>query len=939
MKKTFWIAIAYLCGFAGSSAFSYQFGTAWNESVWNTREARWEPQDALYLEDQRNRGITIRDVYIQWKEFESDSLDDGWNTSYIDRKQAEIDACRQAGFAIILRINFFPVPGWYFSANPQSHFKNQYGVEWKPEEYGWYQSETDTSAVSIWPNTISNPYPEQFDEYLSKVFQEFGTDFWAVYLSAGQYGEVLYPIHSLDSDDNGLPAIHLTEDFQGNTNCYWAWDVNARAALAAAYAGDPRLTEILDFKPGLHGAKDPYAGERLVNGGFEDTYYLNVLGSGQAKGISGWRHSVQVAEEKPASWLPEIMTIGSQSGSQHLRLNGQGGDQYFLRQQVPVVPGRVYTLEGYIKVSGTSQGMLRMQQWDGNTEPVLLDTLILSASATSWTHVSQSVTMNASAQQATVDVYLDTGSTQAEFDALSLNDGQVTDHYAAEKFLTWYHNSLTDYINWLIPTVRAHYPTGRLFLMGGGFASMAGDVEAEIQQDLIGKSKNNYWVRRGAVPDRYLIGITPGSRNNLFYMNTAMEQISRGTTESAWEYSPLYSDYSPPHYFAKVAEICGLGKFGESSGRNNSTDLFNAFRNMATYSYEGLAWAKTYELFEPYNNFATIKDYVNSISAYGGPIKPPTGGSVWPIATGWEGDAEPRGYDNVYNSITQVETYDSIEFKMPLCTRTSVGNKGVTPHTGSGYLVVAGRAKGSGPSCYYWLFNDVLIPYHEITITNETKLRYWIYPYDDLGDATDGNRCVAMDLLFSDASALRNHSELKDQNGHFVHPNQRHDHLIPNAWNYVEIDLSPLAGLTIQQVWVAFDDPNYASHGEKYRAYIDDLSFADSPTPTPTATQTPVHTPTATPTPKPSYPLGAAVPNPFLPTLGQFLDFSVDEYANQGSYQIKIFNLYGKLIKTLDNTDRWDGRNQNGRYCEGGIYFYQVTIGNQTKNGKIVLLK
>lgn len=930
MKKILFASLILYSGFISFPAYGYQFGTAWDESL-----PDGTPTDAIYLDDQRDRGVNFRNVYIRWSNFENTG-DNVWNTDYINQKRAEILAYQQAGFDVIIRINFFPVPSWYSSAYPQARFKNQYDVEWNPETFGMDQGEIDTSAVSIWNNAVTNPYHSQFDAYLSQIFTEFGTNFWAIYLSAGQYGEVLYPILSA-GDSRG-------EDFLGNTNCYWAWDANARVSLAATYAVDPRLTDIQNFKPGLPGGKDPYAGERLVNGGFEDTYYLDLLGVGQPRAVANWRHSVQTATDKPGSWQPEIMDTDSQSGSQHLRLNGLGGDQYYLRQRVPVVGGRAYTLEAYIKVSGTSKGMLRMQQLDDMD--VVVDTLILSSTAMCWTQVSQSVTLNASTLQANIDLYLDTGSTLAEFDALSLHDAQATDHYAAEKFLTWYHSSHVDYINWLIPTIRAYYPTGRLFLMGGGFSSLAGDIETEIQQDLMGNSKNNYWVRRGAVPDRYLAGILPGNLTNLYFLNTALEQNDRGGGEPAWENGPLYTDFSAPHYFAQLADAFSLAKFGENTGGNDYWAMSRAFQNMQDYAYAGLAWAKTYELYQPHLWRASIKDYAEFITSYGGPpAKPPTGGAVWPIATGWEGATEPRGYDNVYNSIYNVESYDLGEYGMPLCTRASTGNKGVIPHTGSGYLVVAGKttASASNPNCYYWLFNHALIPYHEIVVTSETKLKYWIYPYDDLGDVTDGNRSVAVDLLFSDGTALRDRSELTDQNGFSMHPAQRHDQSIANTWNYVEVDLTPVVGLTIQQVWVAFDDPNYLSHGEKYRAYIDDMQFTNPPTLTSTTTvtptQTPMNTPTVTPTPKPKYPVGAAVPNPFLPTLGQTLDFSVDEYQVTGGYQIKIFNVNGKLIKTLDNTDCWDGRNRNGRFCEGGIYFYQVKMGNQTKNGKIVLLK
>ncbi len=904
-------------------ALGYQFGTAWDES-----ENDGTPTDNIYLDDQHDRGVNFRNVYIRWNKFENIG-DNVWDTDYINRKKAEIVAYEQAGFDVIIRINFFPVPEWYFFAYPQSRFKNQYDVEWKPEERGWNDDERDTSAVSIWNNAVTNPYQAQLDDYLSQVFSELGTDFWAVYLSCGQYGEVSYPILvAADGDTRGA-------DFLGNTNCYWAWDVNARASLAATYVADPRLTDIQNFKPGLPGGKDPYAGERLVNGGFEDTDYLDLLGSDQPRAIANWRHSAQIASDKPGSWQPEIQSTDSQSGNQHLRLNGQGGNQYYLRQRVPVVGGRPYTFEGYMKVSNTSQGMLRIQQL--NASDAVVDTLVLFSTAESWTHVYQSITMNASTIRANIDVYLDTGSTLVEYDSISLHDAQVTDHYAAEKFLAWYYTSLADYINWLIPTVRMYYPAGRLFLMGGGFSSMAGDIEDEIQQDIMGNSKNNHWVQRGAAPDRYLTGILPGNRTNLYFLNTALEQIDQGNGETAWETGPLYTDFSAPHYFAKLADIFGLRKFGENAGNNDYWEMSRAFQNMQDYAYEGLAWAKPYELYQPYLNRASLKDYAEFITAYGGPAaKQPTGGSILPIVTGWEGDAEPRGYDNVYNWITDVESYNTAEYSMPLCTRAQPDfnqYNPVTPYADSQYyLLVAGKVTSgaTSPNCYYWLFNDVLIPYHDITIQSGTKLSYWIYPYDDSGDATDGNRCVAIDLIFSNGSALRNHPELTDQNGHHSHPAQRHDHLVPNTWNYVEIDLSAMAGQTIQQVWAVFDDPNYLSHGEKYRVYIDDLRFADPLKATPTVTPTPVH----------KYPLGAAVPNPFLPTLGQTLDFGVDAYYSAGTaYQIKIFNLNGKLIKILDNAGQWDGRNQNGRYCEGGVYFYQIKIENRTIHGKVVVLK
>ena len=576
-----------------NSAQAYHFGTAWDES-----DSNGKPSDALYLDDEKDRGLNARNLYLRWNLFESTG-DNQWDTGYINQKKAELRRYRDHGFDVILRINFFPVPEWYFQTYPNARFKNQYEVEWKPEVHGLDKDEIDTSAASIWHNPSTNPYQNQFDEYLSQIVTELGTDFHAVYLSAGQYGEVSYPVHVLDANDEGRSAIHRTEDFQGNNNCYWAYDTNARISLAAAYAGDARLQEILDFKPALPGTKDPFAGERITNGGFEDNYYLTMF-TGPAQAISGWRTSTLVAIDQPGSWQLTIATIGSNTGAQHLQLGSPGGNQYYLHQEVKVVANRSYTLQAYVKGSGANTAAIRLRQVD-ETGTILNET-VLDSIATTWTQVSRNITMHSNVVKAYVDIYISSGSGTIEIDALSLDDGQGTDHYAAEKYLAWYHQSLVDYINWLIPVVRGKFANSKLFLMEGGYAALAGDIEQEVQDDLMATSKNNYWVRRGLVPDRYLAGITPANRANLYFLNTAMQLDQRAYGEIAWETSALYTDYSPPHYFAMLADKYSLGKYGENAGKDWYVGMQAAFKNMAEYGYEGLAWYTAGYLFEPCNN-------------------------------------------------------------------------------------------------------------------------------------------------------------------------------------------------------------------------------------------------------------------------------------------------------------------------------------------------
>ncbi|MCD4814568.1 T9SS type A sorting domain-containing protein [bacterium] len=92
--------------------------------------------------------------------------------------------------------------------------------------------------------------------------------------------------------------------------------------------------------------------------------------------------------------------------------------------------------------------------------------------------------------------------------------------------------------------------------------------------------------------------------------------------------------------------------------------------------------------------------------------------------------------------------------------------------------------------------------------------------------------------------------------------------------------------------------------------------------------------PTATP---PVFPKGCyAVPNPFIPSQAPVQFFT--RFTNiQETYQIKIINLTGRVVRTL-TTLSWDGKDEQGNLCEGGIYIYQITSGEKRVSGKVVLI-
>ncbi|MCD4812675.1 SBBP repeat-containing protein [bacterium] len=851
---------------------AYHFGTAWDESHYNPGDTNWhgKPVDHLYLADEKDRSISTRNVYIRWNSYQTGIST--WDTDYINQKKAEIKHFQDGNFDVVLRINPFPVPDWYLNESG-SRFKNQYDEAWEPDtyipqlmqqvatahglslpgdeeqvkalmkaEYNVDYMEKDNSQVSIWDSN----YESRVRTYIEQVITTLNSDpeinvnnFWAIYISSGQFGEVAFPgrnpvKRTRRYNEATMPPPDpanqdgLGVDYYRHWNSYWGFDMDAQAACPVA---------------GWEPTEMAGQGQRTVNGGFEDTTYSNT--------IANWWSSRDCHNQ--GAWNPSVINDVAQAatGSHFLRYQSLSGSQYYLRQEMPVRVSTNYDLSGYIRAQGGETGTIVLRQTDDQGSTVGTP-ITLTSTLSTWNQVSQNFTTQADAAYVQVDLYLTGGSGTVDFDAISVLDtvNPTADHSQAEQFINWYYQGLANAVKWQIAELREHY-NGRLILMGGGDATRPGDIEAEINNDLSGKTKNAYWVSRGFAMDRYLQLLVDDSTVNLtnvYFANTGMEVVwndwenANRTAGAAWNQSLLQSDWSAPKYYAEIArEIMGAGTslYGENGGANNLDQMNDVFQNMQENNYEGLGWYTLGQLFEP-SQGANILNYADQITQYNNLMpKAPTGGSILPLQTGWEW-YESQGYDNIYNSLYNVESYDPAEFGLPLCTRTWQGNsQGVDTRTGDGFLVVAGKASSgaSNPNSYYWLYNDFLLPYHDITIGAETKLCYWIYPYDDAGDPDDGNRSVAVDLIFSDGTALRDHSVpsgaispvLLDQNSHYVHPAQRHDHLTPNAWNYVEVDLSAMSGQTIEQVWMAFDDPNYSSHGDKYRVYIDDLKFTNTP--------------------------------------------------------------------------------------------------------------
>jgi alpha-L-fucosidase 2 len=110
---------------------------------------------------------------------------------------------------------------------------------------------------------------------------------------------------------------------------------------------------------------------------------------------------------------------------------------------------------------------------------------------------------------------------------------------------------------------------------------------------------------------------------------------------------------------------------------------------------------------------------------------------------------------------------------------------GETTHAGSGALMYSGSGQGGGNVYAYLKVYD--LGGSPLSIGTGRTLRYWIYPQSNATSSwvpagSNNSTCVAVDMIFTDGSALRD-SGAVDQNGNRLHPASQCGHLTLDAWN------------------------------------------------------------------------------------------------------------------------------------------------------------
>lgn len=146
---------------------------------------------------------------------------------------------------------------------------------------------------------------------------------------------------------------------------------------------------------------------------------------------------------------------------------------------------------------------------------------------------------------------------------------------------------------------------------------------------------------------------------------------------------------------------------------------------------------------------------------------------------------------------------------------------GEEAHSGDAALRYSGVATGVSRSyAYLRVFDLSSAP---VKVSTKTRCSYWIYPQLMTSASRRESQisaCVALDLIFSDGTALRN-LKAHDQNGCSLTPAGQRSCLKSGQWNYVSFSIGLVAaGKRIVRIDIGFDVEEL--HGP-YCGYIDDI--------------------------------------------------------------------------------------------------------------------
>ena len=139
-----------------------------------------------HLQTDWDAGMRVREVELSWRRYEP--KDGVWDSNFIGEKRWEFQQARAAGFQLVLDFGIQYPPDWARKIRP-----------WRDQHGNSYDGQV---------NPISSAeVRKQIEQYLDRVFKDFGADWLGVRVGAGGSNETMYP---------GTPA--------GVKRSYWAFD-------------------------------------------------------------------------------------------------------------------------------------------------------------------------------------------------------------------------------------------------------------------------------------------------------------------------------------------------------------------------------------------------------------------------------------------------------------------------------------------------------------------------------------------------------------------------------------------------------------------------------------------------------------------------------------------------------------------------------------------
>jgi hypothetical protein len=155
----------------------------------------------------------VRALVVEMTWARAEPTDNRFDASYFQSVRNRVAAYRAAGYKVVLNMGMHHAPPWLL-AKPNARFVNQDGVR--------YTASDEPNLIFA---TTLRPYAQ---DYVNRVMKELGTNWYAVRVGGGHWGELTYP-QLFDTRSNTNDPCPERPDGK-LCNYYWAFDGAAKAS-------------------------------------------------------------------------------------------------------------------------------------------------------------------------------------------------------------------------------------------------------------------------------------------------------------------------------------------------------------------------------------------------------------------------------------------------------------------------------------------------------------------------------------------------------------------------------------------------------------------------------------------------------------------------------------------------------------------------------------